>query len=333
MIDVQHVRKVFQTPDGEVVALNDISLSIPTGAMVALMGPSGSGKTTLLNIIGAMDAPTSGTVTLDAVRVEPDENGAAPDWKHAAQSLQQFQTQWHKLGPLEHTLPHKSVATMDQRLKASVTRIQNVLQSVHGTAKAEREQLIVRAKALRQHAASRDLMTRLRELQTQWQRHARALPLPHKLENALWDEFKSATDAVMNERDAALSARKAEFAANHAAREGLIARLATLTEDSPSADIRRILSAVDSEWRSAGEMAKDQAAPLTARFHAARDRVQELLANSARRIWSRHCDALLAKLALCDERETNPAGEAGALPWRCRCERCATAERYENAAV
>ena len=57
MIDVQHVRKVFQTPDGEVVALNDIRLSIPTGAMVALMGPSGSGK-------------TSGTVTLDAVRVD-----------------------------------------------------------------------------------------------------------------------------------------------------------------------------------------------------------------------------------------------------------------------
>ncbi len=138
--------------------------------------------------------------------------------------------------------------------------------------------------------------------------------LPHKLENALWDEFKSATDAVMNERDAALSARKAEFAANHAAREGLIERLATLTEDSPMADIRRTLSTVDSEWRSAGEMAKDQAAPLTARFHSARDRVQELLANSARRIWGRHCDALLAKLALCDERETTAAGEAGAIP-------------------
>jgi ABC-type lipoprotein export system ATPase subunit len=70
MIDVQHVRKVFQTPDGDVVALNDISLSIPTGAMVALMGPSGSGKTTLLNIIGAMDVPTSGIVTLDSVRVD-----------------------------------------------------------------------------------------------------------------------------------------------------------------------------------------------------------------------------------------------------------------------
>ena len=70
MIDVQHVRKTFATPDGEVIALNDISLTIPTGTMVALMGPSGSGKTTLLNIIGAMDTPTSGSVTLDGKRVD-----------------------------------------------------------------------------------------------------------------------------------------------------------------------------------------------------------------------------------------------------------------------
>ena len=70
MIDIQHVRKVFATPDGDVVALADITLTIPTGAMVALMGPSGSGKTTLLNIIGAMDAPSSGQVTLDGISVE-----------------------------------------------------------------------------------------------------------------------------------------------------------------------------------------------------------------------------------------------------------------------
>jgi hypothetical protein len=253
-------------------------------------------------------------VALDAVRVEPDETGAAPDWKQAAQTLHQLQTEWRKLGPLEHTVPHKKVAAMDQHLKTSIARIQDALQSVHGTAKAEREQLVARAKALSQHAGARDLMTRLRDLQAEWQRHARSLPLPHKLENALWAEFKAATDAVMNEREAAFSARKSEFATNNAAREALIARLTALTEDTPTADLRRTLSAVDSEWRSAGEMAKDQAARLTARFHAARDRVQELIAGSARRIWSRSCDALLAKLALCDEREANAAGEPTATP-------------------
>jgi hypothetical protein len=248
-------------------------------------------------------------IALDAVRVEADESGAAPDWKQVAQTLHQLQTEWRKLGPLEHTVPHKKVAAMDQHVKASMARIQDALQAVHGTAKAEREQLVARAKALSQHAGARDLMTRLRDLQAEWQRHARSLPLPHKLENALWAEFKAATDAVMNEREAAFSARKNEFAANNAAREALIARLTALNEDSPAADIRRTLSAVDSEWRGAGEMAKDQAARLTARFHAARDRVQELLAGSARRIWGRSCDALLAKLALCDEREANQAAE------------------------
>ncbi len=70
MIEINNIRKVFATPDGDVVALKNITLSIATGAMVALMGPSGSGKTTLLNIIGAMDTPTSGTVTLDGMHVE-----------------------------------------------------------------------------------------------------------------------------------------------------------------------------------------------------------------------------------------------------------------------
>lgn len=50
---------------GAVVVLNDISLEIGSGESVAIVGPSGSGKSTLLNIIGTLDHPSSGTVTLE----------------------------------------------------------------------------------------------------------------------------------------------------------------------------------------------------------------------------------------------------------------------------
>jgi len=49
-------------PNGEVTAVNQISLSIAEGEYIAIMGPSGCGKSTLLNLMGAIDQPTSGTI-------------------------------------------------------------------------------------------------------------------------------------------------------------------------------------------------------------------------------------------------------------------------------
>ncbi|WP_433611290.1 ABC transporter ATP-binding protein [Dactylosporangium sp. CA-139114] len=62
MIALEAVRKVYP---GGVVALDDVSLRIEAGALVAVVGPSGSGKSTLLHLIGALDVPTSGTVRID----------------------------------------------------------------------------------------------------------------------------------------------------------------------------------------------------------------------------------------------------------------------------
>jgi putative ABC transport system ATP-binding protein len=63
---VEHVSRSY----GRVSALQDVSLEVQAGELVALAGPSGSGKTTLLQVIGSLDRPTSGSIRVDDVEVQ-----------------------------------------------------------------------------------------------------------------------------------------------------------------------------------------------------------------------------------------------------------------------
>ncbi len=65
MLEVANLSKVYPTPRGSLEILSDVSLSLRRGQSASIMGPSGSGKSTLLYILGALDPPTSGQVTID----------------------------------------------------------------------------------------------------------------------------------------------------------------------------------------------------------------------------------------------------------------------------
>lgn len=70
IIELENVVKEYDT-DGKIVpALRGIDLSIDTGEFAALAGPSGSGKTTLLNLVGGLDSPTAGSITVENTRLQ-----------------------------------------------------------------------------------------------------------------------------------------------------------------------------------------------------------------------------------------------------------------------
>jgi hypothetical protein len=243
---------------------------------------------------------------VEALNAVPLPEGTAPDAKALAGALDGFQTEWRKLGPLEHTVPRKALDRLVEQMNAAVERIEVPLRDARRSAQREREQFIARAKALGADAAGgqgRDTVARVRELQAEWQQHAKALPLARAAENALWAEFKAAIDALFSAREAQFNARDAEFKAHGAERTALIERLEALGDDTPANELKRALTEVETQWQRSGPAPRQEAATLDARFRAAHDAAAQRLATHAQRGWQATCDALLAKLALCEALE------------------------------
>ena len=69
VIEIKDLVKIYDGSAVEVTAIDRVNLNIEAGEFTAIVGPSGSGKTTLLNMIGGLDSPTSGSITIDGVDI------------------------------------------------------------------------------------------------------------------------------------------------------------------------------------------------------------------------------------------------------------------------
>ena len=81
LVQIRQLVKHYTRGKQTVEVLHGIDLDIPRGDFVALMGPSGSGKTTLLNLIGGLDTPTSGSVSVDGRRIDQLSGGELAAWR------------------------------------------------------------------------------------------------------------------------------------------------------------------------------------------------------------------------------------------------------------
>jgi putative ABC transport system ATP-binding protein len=70
VIETDKITKTYVSGTNEVHALREVDLKVRRGELLAIMGASGSGKSTLMNMLGCLDTPTSGSYTLDGVRVD-----------------------------------------------------------------------------------------------------------------------------------------------------------------------------------------------------------------------------------------------------------------------
>jgi len=81
LVEIRKLSKVYERGREKLEVLHHVDLDIEQGDFLALMGPSGSGKTTLLNLIGGLDSPTEGSLTVAGQRIDNLGEGALAKWR------------------------------------------------------------------------------------------------------------------------------------------------------------------------------------------------------------------------------------------------------------
>jgi DNA repair protein SbcC/Rad50 len=227
--------------------------------------------------------------------------GEPRDWRAIERWLRDTESTWRgtSLGSVEPGAWKK----LDARMKAALAPLHEALTASRQQARQEREVLIAEAEALVPKAAERDTPSRVKELQTRWQAHAKSIVLAQRDERSLWERFRTACNAVF---DARTGSRKEAEERKHGQRrafESLCEQLEQLSRsnDADDAQVRRAQRELQEQWRNAS--AENGAAPaaLDARFRKARTNVEELLRGRTRASEAAVWQALLAKVWLCEE--------------------------------
>ncbi len=93
ILEIHQLYRTFKSGTKTLTVVNDISFSVPKGQSCAIVGPSGSGKTTLLGLCAGLDRPTSGTVTLNGIPLNPlnEDERAGVRNQHVGFVFQTFQ--------------------------------------------------------------------------------------------------------------------------------------------------------------------------------------------------------------------------------------------------
>jgi NitT/TauT family transport system ATP-binding protein len=111
LLRVEHLRKVFESPTGDVEAMGDVSFAMNVGELLCVVGPSGCGKTTLLKCLAGLLRPTSGRVEMDGAPVTGPSPAMAVVFQEYGRSLYPWLT---VRGNVELPLRHKRLSRVER---------------------------------------------------------------------------------------------------------------------------------------------------------------------------------------------------------------------------
>jgi hypothetical protein len=251
-----------------------------------------------------------GQALVDEARAEAAKlDSGSPDWKHTASVLQKLTQAWHHLGPIDR----KEKKRLDGEFAQAIAPMQAPLADRRQQEIGRREELINKVTAL--NPAERHAVDTLRGLQDKWQEAARALPLERKDEQALWQRFRAACDAVFAKRKEGAHAADAERREHLRAKEALCARL----EQAGDVPLQKLLKEVAHEWHAIGPVPRAAEQRLDKRYQAAIQALHQRIEKGRREAAREQAVHLRDKLRLTQELEQALAdGKGAGGDWQAR---------------
>jgi hypothetical protein len=249
--------------------------------------------------------------TAEIARLEAGE----VDWKHLASTVHRLRIAWSHLGAIDR----KEKKRLDHQFTDALNTLQAPLEEKRRAEMAGREELIEEAAAIDGH--DRHAIDDLRALQQRWQEQARALPLERKDEQALWQRFRAACDAVFAQRKESAHAADAERRAHEVAKEAISARLEEAAPTATPATAGKLLREAAAEWHAIGPVPRAHEARVEKRYHAAVALMQHHADVARREAGLVQAAAVRERLRLVQELEAvvaNPEDERAASDWSAR---------------
>jgi exonuclease SbcC len=239
------------------------------------------------------------------LRSNCDAADAAVDWKDIAHFYTRATHAWQRVGTIER----KERKRLDSEFGRAMQALTVPLAQQRTIEIKRREQLIAQVSNL--NSNERGALDTLRALQERWQEQAKSLPLERRDEQALWQRFRSACDAVFAKRKEFAAAADADRRQNLHAKEAVCAALEAAA-GKPEATVLKALREAKERWDASGPVPRSSEALIETCYQAALTRLQKSLDAARYAATEAERRALRDKLRLCQEVETAIVGQQ---PW------------------
>ena len=241
-----------------------------------------------------------------------------PDWKAIERWVREIETGWREVGL--GSVDPGTWKKLEAKLKDAIAPARNAMAGARAQVKASREALIAEVNALLPRALERDTPSQVKAIQLRWQENARQIPLAQRDERALWEQFRSACDAVFTARQAKRSEEDTRKSEARRGLEVLAADLEQLARSSePEQDVRRALRDIQEKWRTATASNDPAVREVEGRFRRAKTTIDDLLTERSRTRESAVWQTLDAKERACEALDrallegADPAAAAAAV--------------------
>ena len=231
------------------------------------------------------------------------------DWRAIERWLHDTDTTWR--GKTLGSVQENAWKKLDARLKAVLAPLREALGAARAQAKTERQALITEAQALVAKGMDRDAPSKVKDLQTRWQAHAKSMTIAPRDERVMWETFRTACNAVFDARKKSRDEAEERIKAKRHAFDTFCDQLDQLAvaTDMEEAQIRRTQREIHEQWTKASKENGPVPSPVEARYRAARAKIDEAVRERGRAkevaVWR----ALLDKEHLCEELEVHAVAE------------------------